>query len=215
MLRGLWTLTWIELKIFLREPLGALVSLVVPVAIFVIFGRTMAGDAAGATAANPFLTVTVPVFASLLIVLNAVVSIVAIISIYREGGILKRLRATPLRPQTILAAHVVVKLLLTLVTLGLLVLAGRRFYPVHVDIPVIRFTIALLFSTWSILSVGFLIASIVPTARFAQPLAGVILYPMIAVSGVFVPLEQLPPAAAVLGHMLPLSHAVSDRKSVV
>ena len=215
MLRGLWTLTWIELKIFLREPLGALVSLVVPVAIFVIFGRTMAGDAAGATAANPFLTVTVPVFASLLIVLNAVVSIVAIISIYREGGILKRLRATPLRPQTILAAHVVVKLLLTLVTLGLLVLAGRRFYPVHVDIPVIRFTIALLFSTWSILSVGFLIASIVPTARFAQPLAGVILYPMIAVSGVFVPLEQLPPAAAVLGHMLPLSHAVSLMSGVL
>ena len=40
-------------------------------------------------------------------------SLVTIISIYREGGILKRLRATPLRPQTILTAHVLVKLLLT------------------------------------------------------------------------------------------------------
>jgi len=34
----------------------------------------------------------------------------------REGGILKRLRATPLRPRTILAAHVIVKLLSTAVT---------------------------------------------------------------------------------------------------
>ncbi len=38
---------------------------------------------------------------------------------------------------------------------------------------------ALLISTWSILSIGFLIASIVPTARFAQPIGAAILYPMI------------------------------------
>jgi CRP/FNR family transcriptional regulator, cyclic AMP receptor protein len=41
----------------------------------------------------------------------------------------------------------------------------------------------LLISTWSILSIGFLIASIVPTARFAQPIGSFILYPMIGVSG--------------------------------
>ena len=43
-----------------------------------------------------------PVFAAMLIAISAVLSLVTIISIYREGGILKRLRATPLRPQTIL-----------------------------------------------------------------------------------------------------------------
>ena len=57
-------------------------------------------------------------------------SLVTIIAIYREGGILKRLRATPLRPHTILTAHVLVKLLFTRVTLALMVLAGRRYYPV-------------------------------------------------------------------------------------
>ena len=56
-------------------------------------------------------------------------SLVTIISIYREGGILKRLRATPLRPHTILSAHVLVKLLFTAITLTLMMLAGRRFYP--------------------------------------------------------------------------------------
>ena len=114
-------------------------------------------------------------------------SLVTIISIYREGGILKRLRATPLRPQTILTAHVIVKLLLTAATLALMVLAGKRYYPVGVHVPLFSFTIALLISTWSILSIGFLIASIVPTARFAQPIGAIILYPMIALSGLFVP----------------------------
>ena len=56
---------------------------------------------------------SLPVFAALLIAISAVLSLVTIIAIYREGGILKRLRATPLRPQTILTAHVLVKLLFT------------------------------------------------------------------------------------------------------
>ncbi len=210
MLRGLWTLAWIETKIFVREPLGLIGSVLVPVVLFIVLGRVLSDDGATATARVPELvSVKVPVFASVFIVLSAVVSIVTIISIYREGGILKRLRATPLRPQTILAAHVVVKLLLTALTLGLMVLAGRRFYPVAVDLPVASFVMALLFSTWSILSIGFVIASIVPTARFAQPIAGIILYPMIAVSGLFVPVENLPSALQVVARILPLTYAVS------
>ena len=34
MLRGLWKLTWIEIKIFLREPLGAFGTIGVPVLVF-------------------------------------------------------------------------------------------------------------------------------------------------------------------------------------
>ena len=62
------------------------------------------------------------------IAIAAVLSLTTIIAIYREGGILKRLKATPLSPLVILSTHVVVKLILTAVTLGLLALAGRRFY---------------------------------------------------------------------------------------
>ena len=210
MLRGFWTLAWIETKIFAREPLGLIGSAIMPVVLFIVLGRVLSDDSATATARVPELVgVEVPVFASVFIVLSAVASIVTIISIYREGGILKRLRATPLRPQTILSAHVVVKLLLTALTLGLMVLAGRRFYPVAVDPPVASFVMALLFSTWSILSVGFVIASIVPTARFAQPIAGIILYPMIPLSGLFFPIEDLPSAVQGVARILPLTYAVS------
>jgi ABC-2 type transport system permease protein len=68
---------------------------------------------------------------------------------------------------------------------------------------------ALLISTCSILSIGFLIASIVPTARFAQPIGAVIMYPMIAVSGLFVPVEALPPALQAAAKVVPLTYAVS------
>src|SRR5580765_1646978 len=174
MWRGLLKLTWLEIKIFMREPLGALGTVVIPVVIFLGLGRLAGGRRmpAPSLADSGLLRVDLPVFASVLIGISAVLSLVTIISIYREGGILKRLRATPLRPQTILTAHVIVKLLLTAATLALMVLAGKRYYPIGVHVPLFSFTIALLISTWSILSIGFLIASIVPTARFAQPIGG-------------------------------------------
>jgi ABC-2 type transport system permease protein len=206
MLRGLWRLTWIEIKVFMREPLGAIGSIVMPVLVFLLMGRlarTM-GPGRDLSTSN-FFRVNVPVFVAILIALNAVLSLVAIISIYREGGILKRLRATPLRPWTILTSHVLVKLSLTAVTLALMLLAGRRYYPVVTDVNALSFGIALIITTISILSVGFLIASIVPTARFAQPIGAIILYPMFVVSGLFIPMQILP---AWMQH-LPLSYAVS------
>src|ERR1700689_5022544 len=210
MLRGLFKLTWIELKIFMREPLGAIGTIFFPVLIFIVLGRIFGhGKAASAPANSDFIQSGLPVLASLFITISAVLSLVTIISIYREAGILKPLRATPLRPQTILTAHVLVKLLLTAATLALLVLAGKRYYPVGVHAPLFSFTIALLISTWSILSIGFVIASIVPTARFAQPIGAVIMYPMMAVSGLFAPVDSLPLAAQAVAKVLPLTYAVS------
>jgi ABC-2 type transport system permease protein len=209
MLGGLSKLTWIEIKVFLREPLGAFGTIGVPVLVFLVLGRVVSGRLTPPSlAASSFIHVGLPVLASLLIAISAVLSLVTIISIYREGGILKRLRATPLRPQTILTAHVIVKLMLTATTLALMVLAGKRYYPVGVHVPVFSFTIALLISTGSILSIGFLIASIVPTARFAQPIGAIILYPMIALSGLFTPVESLPPMLHALARVLPLTYAV-------
>jgi ABC-2 type transport system permease protein len=151
----------------------------------------------------------VPAFSALFISLSAVVSLVTIISIYRESGILKRLCATPLRPHVILTAHVIVKLLLTAATLALMVLAGRRVYPIGPDVPLVSFSIAVLFTTWSVLSMGFVLASLVPTARFAQPITAFVLYPMIAVSGLFFPLSALPRAVAPVVRVLPLTAAAS------
>jgi ABC-2 type transport system permease protein len=211
MLRGLWRLTWLEIRIFVREPMGVIGTVGIPVVAFLLLGRFVARDlvrGAGA-GARAFAQVGIPVLAAVLITVSTVLSLVTIISIYREGGILKRLRATPLRPQTILTAHVLVKLTFTAITLLIMVLAGKRYYPLGVHAPVFAFTMALLLSTLSIMSVGFLIASVVPTARFAQPIGAVILYPMVGLSGLFVRVDALPAALQHVARALPLTYAVS------
>ena len=209
MLRGLWRLTWLEIKIFVREPLGLIGTLGLPVLIYVLLGRLLGRVTRVSSDVPRFVSVDLPIFTSLLITANAVLSLAAIIAIYREGGILKRLRATPLRPHTILTAHVMVKLLFTAITLAAMILAGRRYFPVPATVPLVSFTVALLFSTVSILSLGFLIASVVPTARFAQSIGSLVLYPMLGLSGLFVPVASLPPLLQSVARVLPLTYAVS------
>ncbi|MEM7353600.1 MAG: ABC transporter permease [Acidobacteriota bacterium] len=209
MLRGLWKLTWVELKVFLREPLGFFATVALPLIVFLLLGRSLGDDMHRATELESFVRVTLPVLASLLMTLTAATSLIAIIAIYREAGILKRLRATPLRPQTILAAHVALKLGLTALTLGLMLLAGKRFYPVDLAADLLSFTVALLLSTLSVLSLGFVIASLVPTARFARPAGSAVLYPLLAISGLFAPIEALPGIWQKITLFSPVTHAVT------
>jgi ABC-2 type transport system permease protein len=190
---------------------GTIVSsgIAIPVVAFIIMSKVGGPRLADTPGVPRFIAADLPIFAGLLTLASAVLSFVAIIAIYREGGILKRLRATPLRPYTILSAHVLVKLLFTATTLTLMILAGRRFYPAGMNAPVLSFALALLISTLSILSIGFIIASVVRTARFAQPVSALIFYPMLALSGLFVPVESLPVGLQYIAKMLPMTYIVS------
>jgi ABC-2 type transport system permease protein len=214
MLKGLLKLSWIETKVFLREPLGVLSTLGMPLLVFVVFGRLVRTGPRGATATLGQAPFNVTILAALLIALGAVQSLIAIMAIYREGGILKRLRATPLSPVAILGAHVLVKLAFTAVGLALLILAGRRVLPGALPPNGASFAAAVLLGTLSILSLGFVLASLVPTARFAQPLGAAVLYPMLALSGLFFPVELLPRALRVLAYVLPTTHAVALMQGV-
>ena len=41
MLNGLWKLTWVELKIFMREPMGAVSTLALPAVLFLVIGKAL------------------------------------------------------------------------------------------------------------------------------------------------------------------------------
>ena len=214
MLRGLWELTWLEIKIFVREPLGVLGTVGLPVLLFIAMSRVVGGRGVPPARLTNLVSVEMPVFAAMLVCLGAVLSLVTIIAIYREAGILKRLRATPLRPYTILTAQVLVKLLFSATTITLLLLAGKRYYPLPLNVPLAPFILALMISTLAIVSMGFLIASVVPTARFAQPIGTLVFYPMIVVCGLFVPIASLPPALRMLSRALPLTYVASLLKGI-
>lgn len=214
MLRGLWRLAWLEVKIFVREPLGVFGTVGAPVLVFLALSRLAGGRGRGTAGLPSVVAADLPVLVAMLLAVSAILSLVAIMAIYREGGILKRLRATPLRPHTILTAHVLVKLLFSTITLALMALVGRRFVPAGADAPWLSFGAAVVFSSACVLSIGFVIASVVPTARFAQPLGALVLYPMLGLSGLFVPIDVLPQGLQLAARALPFTYAVSLQRGI-
>ncbi len=202
-------LTWVEIKIFVREPMGVIGTVLVPVILFALLGRWMTRD----LEAPSFVSSELPILAVLLVVIGAVLSLTTILAIYREGGILKRLKATPLSPLVILSAHVLVKLVLTSVTLLLLVVAGRRFYTGPPPAAPWSFLGAVIVVSLSLLSLGFVLASVVRTARFAQPVGSILLYSLLSISGLFFPVAALPGAWKTVALLSPLTHGVDLLRS--
>jgi ABC-2 type transport system permease protein len=198
-------LTWVEIKIFLREPMGAIGTILIPVVLFLVLGRFVGRRTTGAPS---FISIDLPIFVVLVIVIGAVLSLTTIIAIYREGGILKRLKATPLSPLVILSTHVAVKLALTSVTLALMAVAGRRFYAGSPPPAPLSFFAGVIFVSVSLLSLGFILASVVRTARFAQPIGSVLLYALLSISGLFFPVRALPDAWQVVAFASPITHGV-------
>jgi ABC-2 type transport system permease protein len=63
-------------------------------------------------------------------------------------------------------------------------------------------------SAISILAIGFLLASVLPTVRTTQAVAAALFFPAIFVSGAMWPREALPEFAQRVGDALPITYAV-------
>ena len=73
-MRAFWKLTWLELKIFAREPLGLIGTLIVPAVMVVALGRAFGGVARASPRLDSFVAIELPVLAAVMAALNAVLN---------------------------------------------------------------------------------------------------------------------------------------------
>ena len=132
-MRAFTKYTWIEIKLFLREPIGAFFTLAFPLMMLFLFGTIYGNEPSPYFNGYGTVDVSVPAYTSMIISTTGIMSLTITMSAYREKGILRRLRATPLRPQVILAAQVVVIFLMTVLGMVLLILAGILVYGLRFD----------------------------------------------------------------------------------
>lgn len=201
-------LTWVETKLFLREP-GVYFGLAFPLAFLLIYGSIYGNAPSAFFNGRGPLDVYMPAYIVMLIIANAFFALPIAIVTYREHGILFRLQATPLRPLQILSAQIGANFLATTVEAILLVMLGVIFYQVHVTGAVFSVLLAYVLSILSIFSLGFLVASVVPSARVAT-FVGILLFLIgFYLSGMSVPLKLYPAAVQQAAQFLPMTHAVT------
>ena len=134
---------------------------------------------------------------------------------YRKNGVLRRLKATPLRPFEFLTAQVLSRLLVVLGA-SLVVYLGTALV---LDIPMrgSYAALALVFVSGALclISLGLMVAARLRTEELADGILNLISWPMLLLSGVWFSLEGASPAAQTLSQALPLTHLVAAARRVM
>ncbi len=213
-MRGLRKLIWTEMKLFLREPMATFFTLGFPLMILFLFGSIWGNKPAKEFSGFGFVDMSVPGYTAVIIASTGLIAVAVSMASYREKGILRRLRATPLRPHTVLGAQVMVFFALTALGMVLLIIAGLLVFGLRFAGNVLSVFAGFSLSTLSFFSMGFILAGLMPTARTAQIVAMVLFYPMIFLSGAFIPWKILPKTMQKFAQVLPLTHVVTLLKGL-
>jgi ABC-2 type transport system permease protein len=205
-MRAIIKMTWVEFKLFLREPVGAFFTLVFPLMLLFVFGSIFGNQPEAMMGGYGAVDVSTPAYIAMIVgttgLLSAPISLVS----YREQGVLRRFRATPLRPAAVIGAQVVMNFGMTALGVALLCAASSLVYGVRPPEDPLAVAAAFCLSIASFLSAGFILAALLPTARTAQIVGMAIFYPMLFLSGAGVPRQVMPETIQRISEFLPLTH---------
>ncbi|MGD2252411.1 MAG: ABC transporter permease [Anaerolineales bacterium] len=207
-MRGLAKLTFTNLKLFLREPVGAFFTLAFAPLLVILFGAIYGNDPSPIFGGYGSMDITMPGYTALILGTVGVMGVPITVGGYRERGVLRRYRATPMHPLTFIISDVATNLIMALLGILLLVLMGWAMYRVKFEGQVLSVILAAIFSGLSMFSFGYLIACLAPGARAAQVIGMVVFYPMMFLSGSGMPLEIMPPSVQRISEFLPLTYVV-------
>ncbi len=208
-MRGLWKLTRMEALLYLREPMAFFFTLVFPMLLLFLFGTIYGNKPSPFFGGRGTVDVSTPAYIAIIIGSTGLMGIGIGLATYRERGILRRFRATPLRPGAVLGAEIAVHFAMTFLGAVLLVTAARLVYHMNFSGNAAVVVLAFALCTLSFFAVGFLVAGLAPNAKVAYIIGMLLYFPNLFLSGATFPKEMFPPSIRAIGKFIPMTHIVS------
>jgi len=174
-----------------------------------IFGTIYGNQPAPASGGQGAIDSLIPAFSAMIIGITGLMSTTITMATYRENGVLRRLRTTPVSPLAVMAAQVVVVFSMTALGMLLLVTAGKLVYHVQFQGNLFSLLGGFVLGCLSFFGIGFILAGTMPTARTAQIVAMVLLYPMLILSGAAWPRELMSATVQKVSAFVPLTYVVN------
>lgn len=195
-----------DLIAFLRNKQGRFFTLVLPLFFLVIFVSIFGNKLVGHPPVKAS-TYYVPGLSAMAVIAASFVNLVISITAQKEGGILKRRRATPVPAWVLIAGRTLTSIGISLVTMTVLVLVGRFAYGVVLPtrtIPAVALTAIVGSVTFCVLA--YAVTSWIESEDAAQPVVQAIMLPLWFISGVFIPNVTLPVWLRDVARFFPVQH---------
>ena len=203
-------LRWVRarFKILLRGPRGAFFTFIFPLIFLIIFDAANKGSSLSVTGGKvDFVQFYTPGIAVFAVTTSCYQGLIILVANLRDQGILKRVRGTPLPPWIYLTALVSAAILAGLLSVLLMFVVAVPAFGMHIYWKLVPAAIVtLLLGAAAITAIALSVSCFVDRPESAQPIAGITLFPLLFVSGVFYPLEGAPEWLQKLAHVFPLSH---------
>ena len=208
-MKALAQLTGTESKLFVREPVGSFFAIVFPAVLIAVLGSVLPGftDPAAEMGGRRPIDVYLPVTLALAIATVCVITLLGVLSAYREKGVLRRLATTPVSPAALLGAQLIVNTGALLA--GSLLAYGTAVVLFHVPPPgnIAGTVLAFGLGSAAMGAVALLIAAVAPGTRASSGIGSLVYFPMMFAAGVWTPGPEMPEGVRRVADFTPLGAA--------
>ncbi|MEQ8718462.1 MAG: ABC transporter permease [Acidimicrobiales bacterium] len=197
-------------RLFWRAPIGAFFTIALPLIMLVLFDAIFDGDVEiggrGPVSITQFYTPALAAFAA---ASATYTNLGTGLAIYREDGVLKRFRSTPLPPWVYIAGAIGSGVWIAAIANAIMI--GIAVVGFDVSLPADRIpaaAVAFGFGVFAFAALGVALASLAPSGGAAPAMANATILPLSFISNVFIPLEDPPAWLDTVGDIFPLKHFV-------
>jgi ABC-2 type transport system permease protein len=194
-------------KIFWRNPASVFFTVMFPVMFLVLLGVIVNGQTIHTQGGIDATTYFVPAVITLALVSATMVNLAMNLTILREGGVLKRLRGTPLPGWVFIAGRIGNAFVTALLMFVLVTALGRVLF----DVPVpwsrlVPLLVVLAVGSASFCALGVALTTIIPSREAAPAITNLVVFPLYFLSGVFIPESEIPNGVLHVADVFPIRH---------
>jgi len=203
-----WQLVRFEGKMALREPIGIIFGLALPVFLLGVFASIpyMSSHIVPGTNLTDF-EVYLPILIVTVLLMVTLLGLPIPLARDRELGWLRRFSTTPAPPSMLLGAQVAVNLVVAAIAIGILLVGSVVVFGVSVPHQLGGFVLGVMLGTAAMFVMGLLVAAISPSEKSAAGIAQSLLYPLLFLAGAYLPTEYLPGWLQTVSNLSPVGAA--------
>ncbi|MFC9925301.1 ABC transporter permease [Streptomyces sp. NPDC127190] len=197
-----------EFRLFRREPGAVFWIFLFPTLLLVILGsipsfRRPDASLGGLRPVDAY----VPIAVLIALIMSGVQSLPQALTGYRERGILRRMRLTPVRPSALLSAQMAVQGTVALASALLALTVGRLAFAVRLPEQPGGYLLALVLAALAALALGSVVSALSRTTKIASAIGSAVFFPMMFCAGLWLPVQEMPHTLARVVQLTPFGAA--------
>ncbi|MEU4788568.1 ABC transporter permease [Micromonospora tulbaghiae] len=194
----------IEAKLLLRDSATVLFGVLFPAGLLLGLGAVPAlREASPETGGLRPIDIWAPTALVFAMTMIAVQHVPAVITTYRERGILRRVSTTPAHPRTILLAQMIVAFASVVVSAALMIFAGWAVLDIAPPARPVALAVAFLVGYAALLGLGMISAAVVRTSSAANQIGTLLFVALMFFGGAFLPRTLMPDLLREAGQFVP------------